>query len=81
MMIMLVVDFLIEFIGKMFMLLHSRHYWTHKVKVTILPSFFVFRNLDMSAYVINKDQPCPIYDLIAVSVSNLLLGEKYWERF
>jgi len=30
---------------------------------------FDFRSLDMSEYVINKDQPRPIYKLIAVSVS------------
>ena len=32
-----------------------------------------FRSLDMSDYVINKDQPRPIYKLIAVSVSTACL--------
>ena len=32
---------------------------------------FNFRDLDMSNYVINKDQPRPVYNLIAVSVSSM----------
>ena len=32
---------------------------------------FNFRNFDMSNYVINKNQPRPVYNLIAVSVSSM----------
>ena len=32
---------------------------------------FNFRDFDMSNYVINKDQPRPVYNLIAVSVSSM----------
>nr|XP_058960785.1 ubiquitin carboxyl-terminal hydrolase 4-like isoform X1 [Pocillopora verrucosa] len=39
-------------------------FWRDKLDTVVS---FPLRNLDMSAYVINKDQPCPIYDLIAVS--------------
>ena len=42
-----------------------------QIKTTLIDVDFNFdcRSLDMSDYVINKDQPRPVYKLIAVSVS------------
>ena len=48
-----------------------------QIKTTLLDVDFNFdcRSLDMSDYVINKDQPRPVYKLIAVSVSMNWLQE------